>query len=404
MKKLLITLLLVLGCSTQMLAKDGSDDFDFLLALTQQDAELDWWTAVPAQFGPKLSTINSVSRGEYFKILPIFNNYGTSNGGTVNITYDLTIQRPDGSTYEQATNCIGCQGKSTSPHLIPATAIMVVCFEPEDPFGEYTIRVIATDHVKAKKVNKEKRITLEQFVLPEIEDDDMNSLFFKYPTRPQPSKALAAFLQSPRPYIDEKGQPLWSVLWFYKQVFEENGFLIPHAVSFFNGKATEQQKKDILLLFYLMDKVDMLAANDESLKKYRDRLKVLNTPNPYSEILTGDQLDMLWAEYFATSRVKPIRQILTALNLSKHAGTLEQVKAGELDVQSEEVRQKAMLEAVFQSAIWSIRSNCEQSSLLFQYCVGLYESEELNKIEKSYLGVILRKTSDNKGKQSKKQE
>ena len=48
-----------------------------------------------------------------------------------------------------------------------------------------------------------------------------------------------------------------------------------------------------------------------------------------------------------------------------------------------------MLEAVFQSAIWSITSNCKQSSLVFHYCVGLHESDQLNDTEKGYLGAIL---------------
>jgi len=391
MRTLLIAIVVIIGCAVQIMAKEKSDDFDFLLALTQQDAELDWWDAVPAQFRPELLTISSVSKGEYFKILPIFNNYGTSSNGTLNITYDVMIQKPDGSIYEQVTNCIGYQGRSTGLHLIPSTAILAVCFEPEDLFGKYTIKISAMDHVKDQKIQKTEKIALQSFELPNLDENEIEMLFLEYTVRPQPSKAMAAFLQSPHPYIGKNGDPLWSALWFYKQVFEDNGFLIPHTVSFFKEKATEQQKKDILLLFHLINKVDMLPANDESLKKHRADFEVVSVPDPYSEISTGDQLDMLWAEFFATSRVKPVRQILTALNLSKNADTLEKVKAGELNGQSEEVQQNAMLEAVFQSAIWSIRSNCEQIPLLFQYCVGLYESDELNRIEKSFLGAILRK-------------
>lgn len=55
---------------------------------------------------------------------------------------------------------------------------------------------------------------------------------------------------------------------------------------------------------------------DKEFKEYLFNLRKMNIPDPYAAIETGDQLDMLWAEYFATSRIKPIRQILTALNLS----------------------------------------------------------------------------------------
>ena len=84
---------------------------------------------------------------------------------------------------------------------------------------------------------------------------------------------------------------------------------------------------------------------------------------------------------------------MTALNLSAHSGTIEKFKSGELE-NSGETRSKIHKDAVFQSALWSIMSNCRQSELLFQYCVGLYESKELNEIEKRYLGMMLRKVSE----------
>lgn len=83
--------------------------------------------------------------------------------------------------------------------------------------------------------------------------------------------------------------------------------------------------------------------------------------------------------------------------MSNNVGTLEKVKSGELS-KYDEVVKKAMLEAVFQSAIWSIMSNCKQSSLLFQYCVGLYESDQLNDTEKVYLEAMLKKVSQEKQK------
>ena len=401
MKRLLLAVLVMLGAATRIVAQQPADDFTFLLALTRQDAQLDWWSGVPAQFGPQISTITSVSKGEYFKILPIFNKYGTASNKSVNITYDILIQRPDGSTYNQTTNCIGYQGQARGPLLLPATAILTVCFDPEDPFGEYLITVSAKDHVKGQQAQQSGKIALQPFVLPELQKDESARLFFEYLTRPQPAKALAAFLHTPVPFIGKEGHPLWSALWFYKRVFEDNAFLIPHAVEFFKDQATSQQKQDILLLFHLLNKADAVALNDATLKKFRTDLNGMAIPDPDAEISQGDQLDMLWAEFFATARVKPVRQILTALNLSKYAGTLAKVKAGTLDIHAAGVRQQALLEAVFQAAIWSIRSNGARSPLLFQYCVGLYASDELNKTEKKILGIMLRKISEDKGQPSR---
>ncbi|MFH2045923.1 MAG: hypothetical protein ABIK92_12340 [Pseudomonadota bacterium] len=377
------------------MAETENKKFDLLLILTQQDLELNWWFDVPSQFGPKLSPISEVAKGEYFKILPIFNNYETTPKNEVNITYDIEIIRPDGTVDESVKNITGFKGPAPGPYLLPSLGITTVSFDPEDPYGEYTVNISAYDHVKKQKVNKSQKITLKEFRIKELEGS-LVEWYLTYPTHPKPSFALSAFINSPRPYLDEKGQPLWSALWFYKIIYSENGFLIPHTVEFYKTNATRQQQKDIILLFYLLNNTKMLSVNDE-FKEYLAGLKKLNIPNPYKEIETGDQLDMLWAEFFATSRVKPVRQIITALNLSGYAGTLDKVKSGELK-KSDKVRKEAMLGAVFQSALWSIMSNCKQSPLLFQYCAGLYEHGQLNEVEKGYIGAMLKKVSEEKQK------
>lgn len=375
------------------LAEPENKDFDFLLVITQQDAEMNWWFNVPSQFGPKVSPIDEVSKGEYFKILPLYSNYGTTSKNEVDITYDVEIIKPDGSIDESEKNVTGFKGPAPGPFLLPSLGMLIVSFDPEDPYGEYTIDVTAYDHIKKQHANKIQKITLKKFSIRELEGS-LNDWYLSYPIRPKPSFALSTFINSPRPYIDEKGHPLWSALWLYKHIYSENEFLIPHTVEFYKTKATKQQQKDIILLFYLLNKVEKIPLDNES-DEYLKNLRKLSVPDPYKEIETGDQLDMLWADFFATSRVKPIRQILTAFNLSANVGILEKVKSGELR-KSTEVQKKAVLEAVFQSAIWSIMSNCKQSQLVFQYCIGLYDSDQLNEVEKGHLGAILKKVSEEK--------
>jgi hypothetical protein len=220
--------------------------------------------------------------------------------------------------------------------------------------------------------------------------------FFSYPSAPKPVLALKAYINFPRSYFDKDETPLWSALWFFKYIFSENEFLIPHTINFYNNKANQQQKRDILLLFHLLNRVDDLVV-DEGLREYVKQINKIKIPDPYQKITSGSQLDMLWAEFFASSRIKPIKQIMTALNLGVHSGTIEKFKSGELG-KTDEIRNKMLLEAVFQSAVWSIMSNCKQSQLLFKYCVGLYESNELNETEKGYLGFMLRKVSEEKQK------
>lgn len=46
-----------------------AESLEFMVALTRQDASMDWWYAVPEPFAPQLNQISSVAKGEYFRII-----------------------------------------------------------------------------------------------------------------------------------------------------------------------------------------------------------------------------------------------------------------------------------------------------------------------------------------------
>jgi hypothetical protein len=60
---------------------------------------------------------------------------------------------------------------------------------------------------------------------------------------------------------------------------------------------------------------------------------------------------------------------------------------------------------VFQSAVWSISSNCKQHALVAKYCIYLHDNGDLSANEKSLLGAILSKVfaQDNEKEQPKKE-
>jgi len=371
----------------------SGEPFDCMVAPTRQDPSLDWWYAVPAEFTPKLSLVSSVAKGEYFNIIPFFKNYGITSNRTAKITYDIEIIRPDSSIDDVLKDCDGHDGNASPTHLLAARAVLRICFDPEDPYGEYTINVTAYDHVSS--VTNHQTIVIEQteFKLENLTEEEREELFFRYATAPNPSLALAAFLQTEHAFLEEDNEPLWSAIWFFKTLFENNDFLIPHLLEAFSG-GTPKQQKDIILILALMNRTDELPKLSSELKTFEQVMKAGRIPNPYSEITTGNQLDMLWAEFFATGRIQPIRQLTTSLSLIKHRGTLDQIKSGELDRENPEVLRAGMLEAVFQSALWSLRSNCEPSPLLFPYCVNILDSEELDAPAQRVLAMLLQSITE----------
>ncbi|MDF7806006.1 hypothetical protein P4E94_01055 [Pontiellaceae bacterium B12219] len=375
-------------------------DFDAMVAVTRQDPSMDWWYAVPGEFTPKISTVSSVTKDEYFRIIPFFNKYGIDSNRAAHISFDVEVIRPDGSIDISMSDCEGYSGPVKSKTLLPAQAILNMCFDPEDPYGDYRIRVTSVDHVSNETLIQEESITLKEMTLEKLTASERDQLFFNYATAPDPSRAFAAFLETEHSFFNEESEPIWSAIWFFKTIFENNPYLLPHLQEIYPA-GTRKQKRDIILLLSLLGQSELLPRISSDLKTYQRGVEAGRIPNPYDEITTGKQLDMLWAEFFATGTVKPIEQIISALQLVEHLGTLDKIKAGELDIDELEVYRAGMLEAVFQSALWSLKSNCRECPLVFQYAVGILNSGKLEKPVQSCLGMLLKSIANESESQPK---
>jgi hypothetical protein len=365
-----------------------ADPFEYSIALTRQDPSMDWWYAVPSEFTPRINQINCVAKGEYFRVIPFFKNYGIDTNGYANITFDFELLRPDGSIVESINAYAGYDGKVMVPELTPSHAVLNLCFDDNDPYGEYAINVTAYDHVLVATNHQTVLIEQKKFAFEVLTSEQRDDLFLKYALAPNPSRALSAFLQTEHSFFTNKNEPIWAAIWFFKTIFENNSYLIPHLLESFSTTSLKQQR-DTILVLALMGKTDLLPKTSGELKTIQRIMEAGRIPNPYDEITTGKQLDMLWAEYFATGTVKPVRHIVTALNLVENRGTLDKIQAGELDPENLATYRAGMLEAIFQSALESLRSNCKKSPLVFHYCVGILDSEELEKNTQACLGMLL---------------
>lgn len=380
MKQLLIIICL---CSSAL-----AEPFGFTLAVTRQDPSMDWWYAVPDNFEPQVTHIERVHKGEYFSVFPVFKNYATDLGGAASITFNVKLTRPDGKTQLDLEELEGHIGLTSGPDLLPAQAVVNLNFDPEDDFGEYTIEVTAIDKVSHQTNVQHRVISLIEFEVEKLTKKERENLFFTYPVEPDPAKALASFLQIERSFFNEEKEPVWSAIWFFKTVFENNEFLIPHLMEEY-GFLNSKQQQDIIFLMTLLGKTEKLPRLSGDMKRFERLMAAGRIPDPYDEITMPKQLDMLWAEFFATGTVRPIRHIVNSLALVEHAGTLERIQSGELDPNELEVYREGMLEAVFQAALWSLKSNCVQVPLVKQYCIGLLLSDELPKPAAATLALLL---------------
>ena len=363
-----------------------SGNFEMVLFVTRQDSSMDWWDKVPPRFGAHVSQVDSVPKGAEFLILPAFRHFGLADDGTVDITYDLTVLAPDGEVDESAADLTGRKGRTEPGGMLRAEAVAGVSFDPEDAYGEYTIRVTAYDHVTGQQVEETRPIELRPFSLPEVDLAD-DEWFFFYPDNPRPAAALARLLEFDGILWREE-RPIWSLVWFCKIIFEKNRYLLPHMMEAFEG-TTPMQKKSIILLLSVMEAPPELPDLSPALREFRDEVQAIATPNPDGTPRSGDQLDLLWGGFFATGRVKPLRRIIQAFEYFEYAGEREEPRAGDQDKQSGEGQEKVYLQAVFRTAVWSVRSNCINSPLVFHYCHYLHRHGELSEKERYALGHVL---------------
>lgn len=380
-----------------------AEPFDFTLLVTRQDPSMDWWYAVPQGFEPQLSQVDDLHKQEYFRIIPIFENYKTDLGGAASIVFDVKLTRPDGKVDLHLEKLEGHIGLADVPEPLPAQAVVNTCVEQDHPFGEFELEVVAIDNVGNQTNRQSRIITVVDFEVEKLHKEEREKLFTSYATSPCPSQALASFLQTEQPFFNDEYEPIWSAIWFFKTVFENNEFLIPHLVNEY-GFGTPKQKQDIIFLLTLLDETEKLPRLSTEMTRFKRLMEAGRIPDPYDEITMPKQLDLLWAEFFATGTVKPIKQIVSSLELVESAGTLDQIKAGKLDPQELNVYREGMLEAVFQSALWSLKNNCKNVPLVKQYCIGLLLSGELENSAASTLAMLLQSLEDEKTAVKKEKE
>jgi hypothetical protein len=106
------------------------------------------------------------------------------------------------------------------------------------------------------------------------------------------------------------------------------------------------------------------------------------------EVNTAGTLDILWGYFFATGKQEPIRRIVTALSLSEYSGAFQRFEDSE---KTEKVEKEAYLDLTFQTALWSLESNCKQHPLVLSYCEEFLAEKSLPPDQHHWLTFVLSK-------------
>ena len=99
-------------------------------------------------------------------------------------------------------------------------------------------------------------------------------------------------------------------------------------------------------------------------------------------------LDALWMYYFATGDLRAVRRIISVLEYMSDFGAAESFRK---TAQTDADRARAMRDAMFQAASWSLGSLMEEHAPLKKYCEGLVRSGDLTPGEHCALALVLEK-------------
>jgi hypothetical protein len=117
-------------------------------------------------------------------------------------------------------------------------------------------------------------------------------------------------------------------------------------------------------------------------------LKLKDSPDKdfYGEITNPAQLDMLWGTFNASGSYEPILKLIQTLDYEKYQGALDNFKKSQ---QTEEDRNLALKNAIYNSLVWSMKSNARQHELVKAYLVWAIENEALSEIQKKELKNLI---------------
>ena len=135
------------------------EGFGGLLIVTpDKDWEEKWNAPTP----PHFSGGSTVKKGGELFILTIYTNPQLDASGDANVTLDIDVRRPDGSSSTDAKGAVCFQGKLRGPPHNVYLCGPVVGFigEPSDPVGDWSVRIKLIDNIRKVEIPLSTTFTL----------------------------------------------------------------------------------------------------------------------------------------------------------------------------------------------------------------------------------------------------
>jgi len=120
----------------------------WVLVTPDADWEEKWNT--PAEATPHFSEAKTVGRGERVFVLIFFANPQLNRDGSADVTCDIDVTRPNGTSSIHQTDAVCFRGPLNSDphHTYLSGPVIGFVGDPGDPLGEWLVRVTVKDNVR----------------------------------------------------------------------------------------------------------------------------------------------------------------------------------------------------------------------------------------------------------------
>ncbi len=226
---------------------------DGMIIPTLDYAITDKWNKTLSETTPKINRVSAVCKKQYFLLPIFFTKCSVDKENKADISCSIKIISPDKSEYFSQENIQVYKGKikneNTVYHL--SSAMLKICFEPEDKFGKYKILVTLNDKISGKSKPLDANIELKKMTSYKNfnikKEKDISEWLTMYYTNPEPEKTTGYFLYYINSDFIEDDNAYYPIFSFFLEVFKNNKFLHSELLDAY-FKQDENRRRPLLFL------------------------------------------------------------------------------------------------------------------------------------------------------------